>query len=146
MTYSVMTEAEIDQIVRQYVDYYNNHEDGCWTFEKSYRRIHQMLTIEDSLCLIQWDNAQRMTGFLIGYFKEFDDLRAYYLEEIVIFAQYQNKGYGTLFLRELETRILAHGATHLELTSVNDAKHHHFYTKFGMYAATNLNLMGKHYG
>ena len=31
MTYSIMTEADIDQIAKLYMDYYNNHEDGCWT-------------------------------------------------------------------------------------------------------------------
>ena len=77
MTYSIMTEADIDQIAALYMDYYNNHEDGCWTHEKAYKRIHQMVTIEDSLCLIQWDGNQNMTGMVIGYYKEFDDLLAY---------------------------------------------------------------------
>ena len=49
MTYSIMTEADIDYIATLYMDYYNNHEDGCWTHEKAYKRIHQMVTIEDSL-------------------------------------------------------------------------------------------------
>ena len=145
MTYSIMTEADIDQIATLYMDYYNNHEDGCWTHEKAYKRIHQMVTIEDSLCLIQRDGDQNVTGMVIGYFKEYDDLTAYYLEEIVVFAEYQNKGYGTAFLREIEKRIIAHGAEHIELTSVNDEHHHHFYTQFGMYAASNLKVMGKHY-
>ncbi len=56
------------------------------------------------------------TGFVMGYYKEFDDLKAYFLEEIVIFTGFQNKGYGTLFLQEL-----------------------------GFYPATNLTMMGKHF-
>lgn len=145
ITYSVMTEKDIEQIAKLYMDYYNNHEHGCWTFEKAYKRIHQIATIEDSLCLIQWDDAQNITGLLIGYFKEYDDLLSYYLEEIVILAEYQNKGYGKAFLNEIEKRILQYGAKHIELLSVNDTHHNHFYTEFGMYAATNLRIMGKHY-
>lgn len=57
-----------DSIARFYMDYYNNHEGGFWQYEKACRRIHQMVTIEDSLCLIQKDDEFNTTGFLIGYF------------------------------------------------------------------------------
>lgn len=67
------------------------------------------------------------------------------MEEIVILAEYQNKGYGKAFLSEIEKRILQYGASHMELMCVNDEFHNHFYTKFGMYAAANLKIMGKHY-
>lgn len=83
--------------------------------------------------------------FAIGYFKEYDDVTAYYLEEIVILADWQNQGFGKQLLQEIERRALAHGARHLELISVNDAHHMHFYKGFGLHAATNLRLMGKHY-
>lgn len=138
-------EADIEQIATLYMNYYNNYEGGCWTYEKAYKRIHQMVTIEDSLCLIQWDDARNVTGFVSGFFKEFDDLVAYYLEEIVVLAEYQNKGYGTAFLHEIERQAVEHGAEHIELTSVNDKQHRHFYTQFGMYTATNLMVMGKHF-
>lgn len=145
MNYSVMTEADIESIARLYMDYYNRHENGCWTYEKAHKRIHQIFAIEDSLCLIQRNERGDTTGFAIGYFKQYDDLSAYYLEEIVIFADFQNKGYGTRLLQEIERRTLEHGAEHIELTSVNDARHMRFYTGFGMYAAANLKIMGKHY-
>lgn len=145
MTYKIMTEADVGRIARLYMDYYNSHEDGCWTFEKARKRIHQMVTIEDSLCLMQLDDAGNTTGFAIGYFKEYDDLTSYWLEEIVILAGYQNKGYGRQFLSEIERRVQEHGATHMELSSVNDEHHMHFYTGFGMYPAGNLKIMGKHF-
>ena len=58
---------------------------------------------------------------------------------------YQNKGYGKQLLNEIEKRVVEYGAKHIELTSVNDEHHMHFYKGFGMYAATNLKIMGKHY-
>lgn len=145
MNYKVMTESDVAEIATLYMDYYNSHEDGCWKQEKAYKRIHQMVTIEDSMYLIQRDDENNITGFVIGYFKEYDDISVYYLEEIVIFAVYQNQGYGKQFLHEIEKRILEYVAEHIELTSVNDEHHMHFYTGFGMYAATNLKIMGKHY-
>ena len=145
MKYLLMNESDVEEIARLYMDYYNNHEDGCWKFEKACKRIRQMVTIEDSLCLIQKDDESNTTGFVIGYFKEYDDISVYYLEEIVIFADYQNKGYGKQLLNEIEKRVLEYGAEHIELTSVNDEHHMHFYKGFGMYAATNLKIMGKHY-
>lgn len=145
VTYSRMTETEVEQIAKLYMDYYNHHEDGCWTYEKAYKRIHQIVTMEDSLCLIQRNDTKDVTGMIIGYFKEYDDLRLYYLEEIVIFAEYQNRGYGKAFLDEIEKRILQNGAAHMELLSVDDEHHNHFYTEFGMCTADNLKIMGKHY-
>ncbi|MGN0745807.1 MAG: GNAT family N-acetyltransferase [Aristaeellaceae bacterium] len=145
MQYSIMTEADVPVIAKLYMDYYNHHEDGCWQFEKACKRIHQMVTIEDSLCLIQKDEEARTTGFAIGYFKEYDDISVYYLEEIVILAAFQNQGCGKQLLREIERRALLHGARHIELTSVNDEHHMHFYKGFGLYEATNLRVMGKHY-
>ena len=59
------------------------------------------MTIEDSECFVQYENGKK-TGFVMGYYKEFDDLKAYFLEEIVIFAEYQNIGYGAAFMEELE--------------------------------------------
>ena len=145
MEYIKLTEQNIDEVVRHYVDYYNNHEDGCWTYEKAYKRIHQVMTIEGSESMVQYADG-KMTGFAMGYYKEFDDLRAYFLEEIVIFKEYQNKGYGAAFLEHLEEVVRENGVEHLELISVNDAHHMHFYKKLGFYAASNLAMMGKHFG
>lgn len=144
MKYIKLTEENIDLVVHKYVDYYNSNEDGCWTYEKAYKRIHQVMTIEDSECFVQYDN-DNLTGFVMGYYKEFDDLKAYFLEEIVIFADYQNNGYGTAFMAELERVVRENGVEHIELISVNDEHHMHFYKKMGFYAASNLAMMGKHF-
>lgn len=144
MKYKTLSEKELPIIVEKFMDYYNNHEDGCWRLDKAYKRIHQIVTIKDSMCLIQYDNNDEITGFVMGYYKEYDDLKAYYLEEIVIFSEYQDKGYGTLFLAEVERIIRENNAEHIELASVNDEHHLHFYQKSGFYSAANLTIMGKH--
>ena len=104
MEYRKLTEENVEEVVYNYVNYYNNCDNGCWTYEKAYKRIHQVMTIEDAECFVQYNN-EKMSGFVMGYYKVFDDLKAYFLEEIVIFADYQNKGYGTVFLAELEERV-----------------------------------------
>lgn len=81
----------------------------------------------------------------MGYYKEFDDLKAYFLEEIVIFAAYQNKGCGAALMQELEAVVRRNGVEHLELISLNDEHHMHFYKKLGFYGASNLVMMGKHF-
>lgn len=145
MKYREMTADDLKPVAKKYLEYYNGQEDGCWTFEKAYKRIHQVLTIEDAYCMLQYDDGGELVGFLMGYYKQFDDLKAYFLEEIVIFSGKQNSGYGTAFLQELERLILQNGASHIELISVNDERHMHFYKKLGFYAAANLSMMGKHF-
>lgn len=144
MEYVKLTEENMEGVVLNYVNYYNTCEGGCWTYEKAYKRIHQVMTIEDSECFVQYDD-RKMSGFVMGYYKEFDDLKAYFLEEIVIFAEYQNKGYGAAFMEELERVVRQNGVEHLELISVNDEHHMYFYKKLGFYAASNLAMMGKHF-
>lgn len=142
MNYFRMSEKDLDLITSLYVKYYNENEDGSWTFEKAYRRIRQVLLTPDSYCLIQEINGL-YTGFLMGYIKEYDDLKSYFLEEIVIFNEYQNKGLGSLFLKELESHLLEVDVSLIELMSVNDEKHRHFYKKFSFAKVSNLMIMSK---
>lgn len=142
MNYFRMSEKDLDLITSLYVKYYNENEDDSWTFEKAYRRIRQVLLTPDSYCLIQEINGL-YTGFLMGYIKEYDDLKSYFLEEIVIFNEYQNKGLGSLFLKELESHLLEMDVSLIELMSVNDEKHRHFYEKFSFAKVSNLMIMSK---
>ncbi len=137
-----MSEKDLDIITSLYVKYYNQNEDGSWTYEKAYRRIRQVLLTPDSYCLIQEINGL-YTGFLMGFIKEYDDLKSYFLEEIVIFNEYQNKGLGSLFLKELESHLLEMDVSLIELMSVNDEKHRHFYEKFSFAKVSNLMIMSK---
>lgn len=79
----------------------------------------------------------------MGYIKEYDDLKSYFLEEIVIFNEYQNKGLVGLFLKELESHLLEMDVSLIELMSVNDEKHRHFYEKFSFAKGANLMIMSK---
>ena len=142
MNYFRMSEKDLDSITSLYVRYYNENEDGIWTFEKANKRIRQVLLTPDSYCLIQEVNGL-YTGFLMGYIKEYDDLKSYFLEEIVVFKDYQNKGLGTLFISELQKQLLNRDVSMIELMSVNDAKHLNFYEKFSFEKTNNLLVMSK---
>ena len=57
MKYTRLTEKNLSDVVRAYIAYYNNCEDGCWTYEKAYKRIHQVMAMEDAencLLLLKW--------------------------------------------------------------------------------------------
>ena len=47
MKYREMTENDLQYVVEKNIEYYNTVEDCCWTYEKAYKRIHQVLTMED---------------------------------------------------------------------------------------------------
>lgn len=104
-----------------------------------------MYSIEDALFLVQLNKEEEITGFTMGYYKQFDDLKAYYLEEIVIFDGFQNLGYGSELMKEIEDKTKKNGCELIELIAVNDEMHNHFYNKLGFYASKNLNMMGKHF-
>lgn len=124
---------------------YNAYEDGEGTIETTTKRIHQVMTREDAFGLLLEDKG-RLLGFAMGYFEQYDDCQAYDLIEIVVAGERQNQGLGTAFMRELERRVREKGAMLIQLQSVNDAKHEHFYDKLGFKDAKNLVLKTKMLG
>ena len=142
MTHRIMTESDIVSVIPIYIKYYNNKEESEWTKETVYKRIHQVLTREDSYCLLSEDSGS-VSGFAMGYFEQYDDCFAYDLIEIVIAAGLQNQGLGTEFMKEIEKRVKEKGAMLIQLQSVNDEFHEHFYGKLGYSNASNLVLKTK---
>lgn len=137
-----MTEEDTEKIVPLYIEYYNNNEDAEWTTETTYKRIHQVWSREDAYCLV-WENKNDIVAFAIGYFEQYDDCFAYDLVEIVVTTQLQNKGYGSRFMKELESCVKNEGAMLIQLQAVNDDLHNHFYGKLGYKDASNLVLKTK---
>ena len=93
--------------------------------------------MEDSYGLII-ENDNSVLGFVMGYFKQYDDIIGYALDEIFITSEYQNKGIGSMLLRELEQRVKEKGASCVELQAVNDDMHERYYGKAGYKNAKNF--------
>lgn len=142
MQYRIMTKDDIQKVVPIYIEYYNGYEDGEWTPETTYKRVHQVWSREDSYCVIL-ENGETILGFAMGYFEQYDDCFAYDLVEIVVSTKLQNKGIGTQFMNELEKQVKEKGAMLIQLQAVNDNHHNHFYGKLGYRDATNLTLKTK---
>lgn len=100
--------SDIKAVLPMYLAYYNDQEDGCWTEESAGKRIHQVLSMEDSYSLILED-GNLVLGFVMGYFKQYDDIVGYTLEEIVIAFEHQNKGIGSALLQEIERQVRERG-------------------------------------
>lgn len=131
-----MSVAEIPAVIPLYIEYYNEHEGGCWTEKTATTRIRQVLTMQGAKAFIAREDGQ-VVGFVMGYFKQYDDLMSYMLEEIVIASEKQHKGYGSALLEQVKKRVFAAGAACVELISINDDLHHAFYGKMGFKNTTN---------
>lgn len=142
MTYREMSVEDIESVLQLYIDYYNNHEDSCWTQETAYKRIHQVLTMEGAYALMLEDGGKAI-GFAMGFFQQYDDIVSYVLEEIVVAYEFQGKGVGTSFLAELERRVKAQGVSCVELKAVKDEMHERFYGKAGFHEVKNFVLKVK---
>lgn len=129
---------DINQVLRLYIDYYNNHEESCWTEKTARKRIHQVLSMEDSYSLIMKNDKGEPVGFVMGYFKQYDDIVGYTLEEIIISSECQNKGLGSVLLKEVENRVKEKGASCVELQAVSDPMHERYYGKAGYKNAANF--------
>ena len=134
--------SDIQAVLPMYIAYYNGQEEGCWTEETAGKRIYQVLSMEGACSLILEEDGA-VLGFAMGYFKQYDDILGYTLEEILIAKEHQNKGIGTFFLRELERMAKEKGASCVELQAVNDALHEAYYGKAGYHDAKNFVLKVK---
>ncbi|MBR3824929.1 MAG: GNAT family N-acetyltransferase [Lachnospiraceae bacterium] len=143
MNINVMSVNDIDLVIPLYIDYYNNYEEGCWTEETAKRRIRQVLRMDESYSLIMRDERSEVCGFVMGYYKQYDDIVGYTLEEILISHKYQNKGLGSILLAELEARVKEVGASCVELQAVKDELHERYYGKAGYHDAKNFVLKVK---
>lgn len=128
---------DISSMLPVYISYYNKQENSCWTEITAGKRIHQILSMEDFYGLIMEDHGVTI-GFVMGYFKQYDDIKGYTLEEILIATEYQNKGYGSALLIELEMRVRKKGIACIELQAVADEHHEHYYEKAGYHNAKNF--------
>ena len=132
-----MSTDDIERILPMYLSYYNEQEGGCWTAETAGKRIRQVLRIDDSYALLM-EEDECVAGFAMGYFKQYDDIVGYTLEEILIAGEYQNKGLGSSFLQELERWVREKGASCVEIQAVNDAMHERYYGKAGYHNVKNF--------
>lgn len=139
MRYAEVREDQLDLIVHAYMEYYNAR-GGTWTYEKAYRRIHQVAAMENSLVILQFDNDTPV-GFLMGWYKQFDDSLGFYLEEILVFSAYQNKGYGSSLLAYLRETVKKNDCAWIELVTTTGAEHQGFYKKNGYTRSDTLTLM-----
>lgn len=138
MQINEMKVEDIDLVLPLYIEYYNTYEESCWTEATAKKRIKQVLTIADSFSLIMKDDNDEVCGFAMGYFKQYDDIVGYTLEEIIISYQHQNKGLGSILLTTLESKVREAGAACVELQAVNDEMHEKFYSKAGFSNARNF--------
>ncbi len=143
MKITEMSIDDIDSVVPLYIDYYNNIENGTWTEETAKKRIRQVAGMSGAYCLILKEDDGETLGFVMGYFKQYDDIVGYTLEEIVIAYRHQNKGLGSILMRELEKRAARHGAACIELQAVKDEMHERYYGKHGFKDADNFVLKVK---
>ena len=137
-----MSLEDIEAVLPMYISYYNNQEEGCWTLETAGKRIRQVLHMDDSYALILEQDGCA-AGFAMGYFKQYDDIVGYTLEEILIAYEHQNKGLGSYLLKELERQVKERGAACVELQAVNDEMHEKYYGKAGYHNAKNFVLKVK---
>ena len=89
------------------------------------------------------DDEGEVCGFVMGYYKQYDDIVGYTLEEILIAHEHQNKGYGSTLLAELEARVKEVGVSCVELQAVKDEMHERYYGKAGYRDAKNFVLKVK---
>lgn len=141
VTYRQMQKDDIQRVIPLFIKYWNSTGDD-WTPELVYSRVWQVLGSPDSYCMIAEDGEQ-VVGFAMGQMETFNDLTVYNLSEIIVAMEYQNKGFGTLMMAELESRVKQLGASMIQLKSVNDDLHEHFYGKLGYNDASNLKLKSK---
>lgn len=114
MNITEMNVDDISKVLNLYLNDDNKFEKACWTEKTAYKRIHQVLMMENSYSLMTESDENNIVGFAMGYFKQYDDIVGYTLEEIIIEYNEQNKGHGSELLKEIEKGAIKKGASCIE--------------------------------
>ena len=120
---------DLDILIDKYIIYYND-ESGKWTYDIAKRRLEQIFLTPDFYGIGLYSESE-LVGFAVGWFKDFDNLELFYLEEILVFKEYQNKGFGTKILQEVESLVKKKGAQKIDLSTTYEDDHQRFYSRFG---------------
>lgn len=124
-----LTIESLEELIISYIRYYNS-EDGKWTYDLAKKRLEQIFLTPDFYGIGLY-NRSELLGFAIGWFKQFDDIQLFYLEEILVFKEYQNQGFGGTILKELESSVKRLGAHKINLLTTHEDKHQNFYSRLG---------------
>ena len=142
LIFKPLTAGDISRCAELYMDYYNTCEEGEWTEETVSKRISQVLTREDSMCLVA-ELEGKLAAFAFGYMEQYDDGFAYDLGEIVVDRRLQSRGIGSAFIAEIERCAKERGAFLIQLQAVADDAHERFYGRLGYKNALNFVLKCK---
>ncbi|MDO5028163.1 MAG: GNAT family N-acetyltransferase [Bacillota bacterium] len=142
MNLKKLDQENLDLVIEKYIEYYNEVEAGKWTYDLVHKRINQIITMADSLAYVFYKDKLAL-GFVIGYYMVYDDLKGLFIEDILIFKDYQNKGYGKIFMEKIFDLAKDQGASMVELISEKDQGHIKFYKDLDFYPVDSLVIMAK---
>ena len=124
-----LTLQDLELLIDKFIIYHNG-EGGKWTYDLAKRNLEQTFLTPYFYGIGLYDESE-LAGFAIGIFKQYDDILLYYLDEILVFKEHQNKGLGTRLLKELESLVKVQGANKIDLSTTHDEDHQRFYTRLG---------------
>ncbi|EFI41946.1 MULTISPECIES: GNAT family N-acetyltransferase [Peptoniphilus] len=142
--FKILCKDDLDILIKNYILFQNSRGDS-WTDETARKRISQILDTTDSLFVGIFED-DLLKGFSMGYFKQFDDILLFYLEEIMIFNEYQNNGLGNKLMIEIERIAKERGASKISLLTTEDDRHQRFYGRLGFKRSGLLVPMNKNIG
>ena len=137
MIFKKLEEKELEPSINMYIDYYNTVEGNKYTYSIVLKKFRQFMNLIDNRCYVLKEE-DKILGVVLGYIKTYDDLKTYYLEEIVIEKNHQNQNLGSHLLSLVEEDIKKDDVKGIELLSINDEHHHRFYLKNGFKDVKNL--------
>jgi aminoglycoside 6'-N-acetyltransferase I len=140
-TFKELTLQDLNTLIKKYI-IHHNAEGGSWTYELAEKRLKQIISTT-SFYGIGLYNESELMGFAIGWFKQFDDIVVFYLEEILVFKEYQNNGLGTKMLQFLENSVKKQGVKKISLSTTYEENHQNFYSRLGYKKSDFLVPMNK---
>lgn len=136
MKIEFLKEKELQSFAISYMNYFNAEGDN-WTQEIAYKRLRQMWSMDDSICLKAVKDNE-ICGILMGYLEWFDDGPYFHIFEILVLKEYQDSGIGTELIKEVERVAKESGAKVSTLEALNDEQHEKFYGRMGYKTKENF--------
>lgn len=87
--------------------------------------------------------GNEVVGIVLGYLEQWDKSSHFYLKEMCVISELQNRGVGTALMEALEAALRERGCQKIYLLTARDTGAQAFYEKRGFYVSQKMIMMGK---
>ena len=99
-TIRFLTEDNLTEVSKTFTKVFNSEPwNELWSYETSYKRLNDIIKTPGYMGIGYFNASNEIIGFLVGNEEQWAESRSFYINEICVLKDTQQKGVGTSLLK-----------------------------------------------